>query len=199
MDFNDRIMCDICKRRAATHHEIKLNGGTVVHMCHECRAKLLAERAAKSKAAQSGDVSGLSKLIAYSDFSSYSPFSELNEFAGFLASMPSSSYPKSRQDKICGVCGRRASEFLNTGYLGCDRCYSELKETVLPAVQKLQSSLKHTGKTPYEAARPAGNEYERLLREYTKAMEEDKFEEAAVLKERMRALKENIRGGGKQE
>ena len=50
------------------------------------------------------------------------------------------------KEKICKNCGTKASEFLNTGYIGCRNCYVEFKDLIETFIKRFQGSYRHVGK-----------------------------------------------------
>lgn len=47
--------------------------------------------------------------------------------------------------KICPYCNTSYNEILQTGFVGCSRCYHEIEELKL-ALSKMYSGKKHKGK-----------------------------------------------------
>lgn len=50
------------------------------------------------------------------------------------------------EERVCKTCGTKATEFLNTGYLGCRNCYIEFKDLIETFIKRFQGGYKHIGK-----------------------------------------------------
>jgi len=61
------------------------------------------------------------------------PFMAFNEF-------------ELQTERICKVCNTKASEFLQTGYVGCKNCYVEFNDLILSFIKRFQGDSKHIGK-----------------------------------------------------
>jgi protein arginine kinase activator len=90
----------------------------------------------------------------------------------------------------CPQCGFTQSEFKKTGRLGCSVCYSTFAEGLEPMLKGMHKGLKHTGKFPErlqrrQARRSAMQSLNEALR---KAVLEEQYEEAAALRDKIRAL-----------
>lgn len=57
---------------------------------------------------------------------------------------------------------------MNTGYVGCENCYKEFANLILPRVSQMQQGLVHVGKMPAVAAATAEGEYAVLRRNLKK-------------------------------
>lgn len=162
------MLCDDCKKNEAVYHSIKIINGikTERHLCAGCQGKAQA---------------GQKPLLPGSAFSG---------FPGMLSDLAQRGGAP-RGDKACTVCGTSGRQFLESGFLGCDRCYTELAEVLLPVIQRMQNGARHKGKTPrlYGGKPRPGEELERLKRELEKAVAAENFEEAMVLRDRIRVLR----------
>lgn len=128
--------------------------------------------------------------------SSFSPFSWGDVF-------PHAVSPAYSQTK-CGQCGMTMAEFKQTGLLGCEQCYQDLKKGIEPILKRVQKELLHTGRTPmgFEAAKlpkpgdtvreqTQGHEptqEEILTAQLREAIRKEDFEQAAVLRDQIRDL-----------
>ena len=165
------MFCGDCKRNEAVFHSIKIINGVKAerHLCPECQIK----NPGVPKTAPPFPLSGLSGL-----FANFSPAPD----------------DTVRRKKSCSVCGTTTREFLESGYLGCDRCYQEFSEILVPVIQKVQSATRHKGKNPrlYGTKPRPQDEYERLKRDLEHAVASESFEEATVIRDRMRVLREQL-------
>lgn len=52
------------------------------------------------------------------------------------------------KEVVCKACGCTAKEFLSSGLVGCEHCYTALKGFIEPSVKRMQGKEVHVGKTP---------------------------------------------------
>ena len=102
----------------------------------------------------------------------------LNEFLGLTKQ---SHIPKGIS---CDFCGTTLSEFKKTGFAGCDR--------------KIQPSTTHTGKIagPKGEEIQIANEIKTLKEKLRLAIMDERYEDAAKLRDEVRSLEEKKKGGG---
>ena len=115
------------------------------------------------------------------------------DMSGLLAAILSSmAKAHAANDKVCSHCGMSLAEFRKGGVLGCAGCYEDFREELKPVLTKIQGRSQHAGR------RPRGGEVQeaRLSRirdlraEMEKAVREERYEDAAVLRDRIRALRD---------
>lgn len=94
--------------------------------------------------------------------------------------------------KQCDVCGVKFVEFRNTGRLGCPHDYDAFREELLPLLESIHGDTRHHGKAPRRAprARASHAELTQLRKQLQQAVHEEKYEEAARLRDRIRQLEE---------
>lgn len=83
-------------------------------------------------------------------------------------------------------------EFLKTNRVGCPECYSAFEAQLVPIIGRVQNGYKkHVGKVPAEVERAEGvqNEISRLQEKLAQLVENEEFEEAAVVRDEIKALK----------
>lgn len=155
--------CEKCQNAEATVHLTQVINGEVrkVHLCEGCAAD-----------------SGVTSCIPTS-------ISEILLGAGAKASQP-----LARTQGTCSHCGMERKEFKQHGRLGCDGCYDSFTEDLAPLLQAMHHSDRHTGKVPFHLERHLEVEREimelqRLLKE---AILDERFEEAAKLRDRIQLL-----------
>ena len=101
---------------------------------------------------------------------------------------------KSAAVESCAVCGFTQTDFKKTGRLGCANCYETFEiglDTLLKAMHK---GLTHTGKIPSRLYRnlQIDNQRKNLQRDLQKAVEEERYESAAEIRDQLRKLEEGI-------
>ncbi len=103
---------------------------------------------------------------------------------------------KKELEAVCPRCGSTWREIQGSGKVGCAECYHTFSERLLPYVQKIHGTVVHVGRIPLKEA--AAQETEgiiaRLQAQLDAAVEEQNYEQAAVYRDEIRALKG---GGGK--
>lgn len=111
---------------------------------------------------------------------------------------------KARQavDTQCPTCGLTFSQFSQIGRLGCSDCFSTFEEQLRPLLRRIHASCVHTGKVPrkIQGRVRAVREIDQLKEELQVRINKEEFEEAALLRDRIRLLEEGVRqeraGGG---
>lgn len=161
------MICTNCGIKEANFHYKQIINGkkNEQHLCSECAQKL-------------GYVSQGEGL----DFSSI-----LNDFI----SLPSFT-PHSGVIKACPVCKTTFDEFKKTGLLGCDRCYDEFKNAIEATLSQIQPSTVHKGKLSGAAGEKIRqqNELDEMKERLKRAILDEKYEEAAVLRDKIKNLEQ---------
>lgn len=162
------MVCDHCGKRKATVHYTEVVGGKVtdLHLCSQC-----------------ADKKGLAKPVSKSKFS----------VADFLAGLAEGLKPDELEKETqirCSTCGLSYAEFRRSGKLGCGECYSSFASRLDPLLRRIHGSTRHIGKVIRKTGARA--EMRRELAELQKrldtAVRDEKFEDAASLRDRMKAI-----------
>ena len=130
------------------------------------------------------------KQLGYESEGTFLSFDQL--FSDFLTENPQ----KHELGIICPHCGSTWSEIRATGKVGCAECYRIFAERLFPYVQKLYGTTTHVGRTPENitAEQKTENLLATLQKQLDAAVAEQNYEQAAVYRDEIRALK-----GGNQE
>jgi protein arginine kinase activator len=91
----------------------------------------------------------------------------------------------------CPHCKLTFVEFRNTGLLGCPSDYDAFEKALIPLIERAhEGSSHHIGKVPRRLAAPLAveNDLIRLRRELNKAVDDEQYEAAARLRDRIRTL-----------
>lgn len=103
------------------------------------------------------------------------------------------------EDTVCS-CGNSLLKFQKTGLLGCPECYTTFRGALLGVIKRAQGGkLRHVGRSPAQEAgamaqkkapKPCSpqDECARLKEELKAAVAEERYERAAELRDRLRAL-----------
>ena len=185
------MLCDICKKREATVHLTEVINEEVneLHICEEC---------AKSKGAQMQQHFGIADLLSG------------------LVDLPHDSLPKKKRIHIkCPSCGMSYNNFKKIGRFGCADCYEAFKRALYPLFKKIHGVSYRAGKEPgnREKKRPLPpkpviakktlkpgpdiEDSQALKARLARAIELEEFEEAALLRDKIRAIEAQDTDKGK--
>ncbi len=110
-----------------------------------------------------------------------------SSLAGMLASMFGDTMVlEPKNEKCCPVCGSSFSKIAESGKAGCADCYKTFKAELLPYLKRVHGSTKHIGKAPGNI--PKNDTIEGLRQELNRLVSEEKYEQAAVLRDKIRQL-----------
>ncbi|MBI2191719.1 MAG: UvrB/UvrC motif-containing protein [Planctomycetes bacterium] len=126
-----------------------------------------------------------------------SPIQSLTQVMGGLLVQPASEEEASAlADVTCPRCGMTYSEFRSCGRFGCSEDYSVFKKALIPFFEKIHGNNRHMGKSPSHLSRAAAVDQRLTLlqREMEKSIQEEDFERAADLRDRIKDLKEKKDG-----
>lgn len=96
-------------------------------------------------------------------------------------------------EEACPDCGYRFSQFQKTGFLGCDRCYDHFRDALKPFVKRIQGGVVHKDENEQAPARKSCDRLAELKKQLSDAVEAEKYEKAAQLRDMIRELE----GGAK--
>ena len=173
------MVCDNCgKREATVKYSENINGRRrELNLCHECSEKL-----------------GINKMsfnmpIGISDF-----------FGGFFEDLASDEFsPLLEQTKTlkCNNCGFTFDDIIRTGKFGCGECYDTFETRIAPLMREIQGSNKHEGRLgksnnknintevteKINKKKEENDEVQNLKEELKKAIKEERYEDAAKLRD----------------
>lgn len=164
------MLCQECKKNPATVHMTKIinNNKTEVHLCEICAGKK-------------------------EDFNWIALFSINDLLTSFLDPIKVSMAKEQTAPVKCENCGMEYSQFKRTGKLGCSNCYKAFKNEIYPIIKRIQGGSRHTGKIPQgqEARIQTNMEIEDLKYKLDESVKKEAFEEAAILRDRIKELEKN--------
>jgi protein arginine kinase activator len=158
------MKCEFCSEPATVHITDMSSGKYhVLHLCEECAGK---ENVGPFKMQLTVEQIVKGIIAAYA-----------GEQTGELAKL------------TCPYCGTRYMEFRQKGRLGCPADYEVFRKGLLPILQRIQGCSEHKGKCPRRGAAAGSPQAEliRLRQELQRAVEREHFEEAARLRDLIRA------------
>ncbi len=162
------MLCDVCKTETASVFLTQIVDGKMqkVNMCEAC-----------SKEKGVSDPTG---------------FALADLLLGMGAAQPVER--GGAEGTRCPQCGFTQTEFKKTGRLGCSVCYQTFAEGLEPMLKGMHKGIKHTGKCPERLQRTqerasAMRDLNEALR---KAVIEEQYEEAATLRDKIKALEREV-------
>ncbi len=160
------MLCEDCKKNKATIQwtQIVNDQKAMLNLCKECAEKR----------------------------GFHSPFEGVPfPLAEFLASMlDKGALKEGVAEAKCPDCQMTFAQFSQVGRLGCGTCYTTFRVQLNDLLRKIHGSNRHRGKIPStlgDAMKPLREE-RKLQEELQKAVEQEDFEAAAKIRDRIKAL-----------
>lgn len=90
----------------------------------------------------------------------------------------------------CPGCGETYEEYKATKRIGCKQCYTHFASFLEPVLKKVHGSAIHAGKLPKKASATlkVKRESERLRRQLQEAIQNEEFEKAAGIRDKLREM-----------
>lgn len=155
------MKCQHCnKNDANTHYKKTINGVTQeVYLCSKCAKEI--------------------GIMDEFSFDSSTLFSDL--FSSSLIGV----------DR-CSYCGSTMNEIAKNGKVGCANCYTKFGDRLVGTIEKMNTKAKHIGKsisyTEVDDKVDEKAELEKLKQMLKQAVKEQRFEDAAVLRDKIKEL-----------
>lgn len=156
------MICDVCKKNEATYHKVTDINGVVKeeHLCSKCAFK-----------------KGINKL-------------DLFNFRDFFGNLIDD-FSLDKEKLFCKNCLTSYEDFINSGLVGCSDCYDSFRKQITDMLSDVQFGTKHTGKRIEGKHEQTKEEKLADLQEQLKkAVAEERFEDAIVIKKQITELKE---------
>lgn len=119
---------------------------------------------------------------------------DIQSFLSSVLSVLSSEKKTEPPSIVCSSCGLSFAGFEHTGRLGCAQCYRDFAQQLKPSLQKIHGRTQHAGRKPKAFVPDPKDELNQRMNELRRQMDEavaaENFEEAARLRDEMRALTE---------
>ena len=93
---------------------------------------------------------------------------------------------ESKEEARCPECGLTYQRFRKIGRLGCPACYAAFGEPLRRLLRRIHGAVDHVGGPRPEEVPAAGPDLDRLRRELRQAVEDEAYEKAAELRDRIR-------------
>lgn len=96
----------------------------------------------------------------------------------------------------CPHCGFTQADFKKAGRLGCSQCYITFSEGLEGLLKSMHKGTKHVGKVPqaFQQSRDLGEKLKALQKKLDKAVSDEDFEQAAVMRDEIKTTKEKLSG-----
>ena len=179
------MMCQACGKHPAVTHVKTITNGELSEfsLCAECARRLgygnlFAE--------------GMARAIRKMGYDKYSESIYHGRYSQVLGRGLGILELETEAQERCR-CGATWKEIVRTGRVGCPECYHTFYDRLVPVVQRIHGSVRHRGKVPGgNLPSPAAPAEKGLLlvkrRQLKEAIDAEKFEDAAVLRDEIRAL-----------
>lgn len=163
------MKCQKCKTKDATTHIKKVVNGEYAEymLCSECAHAM--------------------------GYDNVFDFEMPDMFGGFLQSFFSGALPARSGASRCPECSSTYGDITNNGKVGCAKCYEAFYSELLPSIKRIHGNTAHCGKVPasamYEAEENTStekDELESLKSQLKTAIEEQNFELAAELRDKIK-------------
>ena len=163
------MLCDSCKERDAVINltQVEHDSKVTLHLCEQC-------------AQEKGVETGVAVLK-----------SPLGGFITAMGKGATSAMPTPADGLRCSSCGATLKDFQDTGRLGCAECYQAFNAYLRDLLRRLHGSSQHVGEgyaPPGEAEADPRHRLLDLREQLRRAVENENFELAAELRDRIRVL-----------
>jgi protein arginine kinase activator len=113
---------------------------------------------------------------------------------GLGAAQEMESASRAGAETRCPSCGFTQADFKKTGRLGCPECYQTFAEGLETMLKTMHKGTRHVGKAPHTTpkSRDLSDKLKSLQKKLEKAISEEDFEEAAVVRDEIKALKDKL-------
>lgn len=174
------MLCPECGKRPATLHYTKIVNGnkSEFHLCEVCAQ----DRGEYMPGVNDG----------------FSFFNQL--LSGLLNFEPSTSelgdHEALKSALRCPTCGLTYHQFSKVGKFGCADCYTTFRDRLNPLLRRVHGHSTHRGKIPErtQGELKLKRTLEKLKEDLAVRISEEKFEEAAQLRDEIRSLQERLEG-----
>jgi len=163
------MLCSICKEKPATVHLTQIVGDKMqkLDLCEDC---------AKAKGINDPTSFGLADLDLVLGLGASQ---EIEQAAGGV-------------ELKCPRCGFTQADFKKSGRLGCPECYQTFAEGLGGLLKTMHKGTRHTGKAPeaLRQSRDLSDRMKTLQIKLAKAIKDEDFEEAAILRDEIKRMSE---------
>jgi protein arginine kinase activator len=159
-------VCDSCHERDAVVNLTTIENNAVrqLHLCEQCAA-----------------AQGVETTVA----------TPKHPLGTFLEAVQKQSMPASTEAGKCPFCGLTMKDFRDTGRMGCSSCYTTFEGSMRELLRRVHGGPRHIGRSyhaPKEEILAKAGTLGELREKLRRAIEQEQFEAAAELRDRIRVL-----------
>jgi len=173
------MLCERCKKNNATvFYRESINGKErSLSLCEKCA----------DKARKNGELE--TDLLNDGFFSE--PLGGVDKLFGSLFGFPQLVGHKSAPEKKCSLCGATFRDLMAEGKAGCPECYRTFSDELSSTISRIHGTTSHTGGAPsrFKADRDLKDKIKSLEKGIKAAVDEENYEEAARLRDELRAIR----------
>lgn len=126
------------------------------------------------------------KKLGFSNFSDFS-----NLFSPIFTTIPEFNLLEKRK---CAFCGYTIDHYLNTGMLGCEKCYDSFEENIDELLYKINGKNRHVKIKNEKEIKDSNEDKILILQEKLEELiKEEKYEQAAILRDEIKLLRKEKR------
>lgn len=126
---------------------------------------------------------------------------DIGELAGILSGFIGKALSqKNEEDEtgfeaVCEVCGTDYRQFKRTGMLGCSECYKAFHEPIEEMLRRMHGNAQHVGRVPggVNSTVSLKLKIDKMKQQLLKAVSEEEYEKAAMLRDKIRALDNELK------
>jgi protein arginine kinase activator len=160
------MVCDNCHERDAVVNLTTIDNNIVrqLHLCERCAAERGVETSVTTPKHPLGD---------------------------FVKAVQEQSVPAGTDAGRCTFCGQTMRDFRDTGRMGCARCYTTFEPSMRELLRRVHAGPRHIGRqyrAPADAVIEQSSVLGELREKLRRAIEQEQFEQAAELRDRIRVL-----------
>lgn len=164
------MLCEKCQQKTATvHYQQNINGElTQYHLCEHCA----------------------NEMELTPSFDSFFNDNILSGFFnGFSSPISIGSKPVT-SSLTCPNCGFSFEDIQKLGKFGCADCYNTFSKQIASILKNIQANNQHNGKFPQKSGTElkVKHEIENLKLKLHKAIENEQYEEAAEIRDKIKEL-----------
>lgn len=127
---------------------------------------------------------------------------DIQSFLSSVLSVLGSERKTEESSVVCSACGLSFSTYEHTGRLGCAQCYRDFANQLKPSLQKIHGRTQHAGRKPKAYVPDPKDVLDQRILELRTAMDtavaSENFEEAARLRDELKALTEKQEVSGNE-
>ncbi|MDD7363790.1 MAG: UvrB/UvrC motif-containing protein [Peptoniphilus sp.] len=166
------MLCQHCHENEATitYTTVEGNQTKEMHVCRSCFEKLLKQQFPEAQV----------------------PPLDIQPVMQELLSLFNIGAGAESEEKVCPKCHTKLETFRKTGMFGCDTCYDTFSEELEKILPRIQGARKHVGERPAKQEEEEIRDEKKadLKRQLDVAIADERYEDAAILRDEIKALQE---------